>query len=120
MQGFSAKIQRPAALQRILQPFRCGKMVGAALDEQRRGGEKMTRVKITLRPEERKLVLKSRKLDISHRNDFFSAANIIIDTFLNLEHGGGRAVEQESRFNVERHGNVAVVHCPAWRHAGRK
>ena len=80
----------------------------------------MTRVKITLRPEERKLVLKSRKLDISHRNDFFSAANIIIDTFLNLEHGGGRAVEQESRFNVERHGNVAVVHCPAWRHAGRK
>ena len=42
MQGFSAKIQRPAALQRILQPFRCGKMVGAALDEQRRGGEKMS------------------------------------------------------------------------------
>ena len=80
----------------------------------------MTRVKITLRPEERKLVLKSRKLNIANRNDFFAIANAAIDAYLNFEHGGGRTVEKESRFDVERHGNVAVVHCPAWRHAGRK
>ena len=37
-----------------------------------------------------------------------------------FEHGGGRAAEEENRIDVKRHGNVAVVHCQAWRHVGKE
>lgn len=80
----------------------------------------MANVKSAIRPEEWELVLKSRRLNDAHRSAFFAASNSIIDAYWKIEHGGGRAAEEENHMDVERHGNVAVVHCQSWRHAGRK
>ena len=80
----------------------------------------MTNVKSALHPEEWELVLKSRRLNDAHRNDFYGCANAVIDAFWKFEHGGGCTAEEENRIDVKRHGNVAVVHCQAWRHAGKE
>ena len=80
----------------------------------------MTNVKSALRPEEWELILKSRRLNDAHRNDFFGCSNAMLNTLYKFEHGGGRTAEEESRIDVKRHENVAVVHCQAWRHAGKE
>ena len=80
----------------------------------------MTNVESALHTEEWELVLKSRRLNDAHRNDFYGCANAVIDAFWKNEHGGGRTAEEENRIDVKRHENVAVVHCQAWRHAGKE
>lgn len=80
----------------------------------------MTNVKSALRPEEWELILKSRRLNDAHRNDFFGCSNAMLNALYKFEHGGGRAAEEENRIDVKRHGNVAVVHCQAWRHVGKE